>query len=73
MKFEKADVKPFVPITITLDSEEEVGVLIEMFGMCPSAIAQNSDLDEDAIRRALNKQGDWKHTAYVELKKVTEV
>lgn len=73
MKFERESDKPFVPITITLETEEEVEVLIEMFGMQPSAIVQNSDLrDEGVIRRALNKQGDWNNTAYVELKRMQE-
>ena len=72
MKFEKKECKPFVPITITLESEEEVKVLIEMFSMHPNDIMHHSDLDEDIIRRALNKQGNWNNTAYVELKKVVE-
>ena len=73
MKFDKVDIKHFEPITITLETEEEFEVVTEIFGMSPYAIISNSGLDdEDMIKRALNKQGDWNNTAYMELRRIKE-
>ena len=61
MKFERETDKAFVPIAITLESEEELEVVTEILGMSTDAIVSNCDLrDANMIRRALNKQGDWK-------------
>ena len=73
MKFERDQCSPFVPITITLESEEELVVVTEILGMHPDAMISNSDLDDaDMIKRALNKQGDWNNSAYAELNRIQE-
>ena len=75
MKFEKTTEKPFVPITITLESEDEVKVLIEMFSMTARKIADDAldhYVDEELVKRVLNKHGDNRESAYSKLKRIQE-
>lgn len=66
MKIEKADVKQFVPITITLESESDIDVMESIFASCPDALnAACCGTTADSIRECFSKESD--NTAYTKL------
>lgn len=71
MKFEKAAIKPFVPITITLETELEYIVMMEIMAAAPEKMASAClGIDTADVKMCFSKDTD--NTAYQQLTAIKE-
>lgn len=67
MKFDKADIKRFEPITITLENELELEFMVGVFNASNAELSGIANMDSSEIEQVLNRTDGYKNTSHVQL------
>lgn len=67
MKFDKADIKHFEPITITLENELEVEFMVDIFNASNAELRGIINMDSSEIEQVLNRTDGYSNTSHRQL------